>query len=112
MKKFQLGYMTIITSLITTNLAFGQSIIIKGNQEIDKFVEEVNSLLQIKYTDSREYGDVNSKSNSVYEINANGEKIENSFDLKLKIEEYILRENVLDIEIIDKGHKKENNEII
>lgn len=112
MKKRQLGYIAIITSLITTNLAFGQSIIIKGNQEIDKFLEEVNSLLQIKYTDSREYGDVNSKSNSVYEINANGEKIENSFDLKLKIEEYILRENVLDIEIIDKGHKEENNEII
>lgn len=112
MKKIQLGYITIITSLITTNLSFGQSIIIKGNQEIDKFVEEVNSLLQIKYTNKREYGDVNSKSNSVYEINADGEKIENSFDLKLKIEEYILRENVLDIEIIDKGHKTENNEII
>lgn len=112
MKKFQLGYMTIIISLITTNIAFGQSTIIKGNQNIEKFTEEVNALLQIKYTDYREYGDVNSNSNSVYEINANGEKIENSFELKLKIEEYILKENVLDIEIIDKGHKEENNEII
>lgn len=112
MKKFQLGYITIITSLITTNLAFGQSTIIKVNQNIEKFIEEVNSLLQIKYTDYREYGDENSKSNSIYELNANGEVIENSFELKLKIEEYILRENVLDIEIIDKGHKEENNEII
>lgn len=112
MKKRQLLYMTIITSLITTNIAFGESTIIKGNRSIEKFIEEINSLLQVKYTDYRENGDSNSNSNSIYEINADGEKIETAFNLKLKIEEYILKEKVLDIEIIDKGHKEENGEII
>lgn len=111
MRKKQLVYITIIISLITTNIAYGYEII-KGNQNITKLVEEIDSLLKITYTHPDETGSATSNTNSVYEIIADEEIIENTFDLKLKIEKYIVNQNVLDLQIIDKGHKIENQNIL
>lgn len=111
MRKKQLVYITIIISLITTNIAYGYEII-KGNQNITKLVEEIDSLLKITYTHPDETGSTTSKTNSVYQIIADEEIIENTFDLKLKIEKYIVNQNVLDLQIIDKGHKIENQNIV
>ena len=111
MRKKQLVYITIIISLITTNTAYGYEII-KGNQNITKLVEEIDSLLKITYTHPDETGSTTSNTNSVYQVIADEEIIENIFDLKLKIEKYIVNQNVLDLQIIDKGHKIENQNIV
>ena len=111
MRKRQLVYIITIISLISTNIAYGYEIV-KGNENITKLVEQIDNLLQIKYTHPDETGSQDSSTNSVYQIIADKEIIENIFDLKLKIEQYIVNKKVLDLKIIDKGHKIEKENIL
>lgn len=103
-KKYYIHILLII-SIIIPKFVFAQETIIKGDKNIQQLVNDIDLLFQKKYTSSYEYGDEYSTTNNIYKIIADGKVITNTFDLKLKIEEYILKETVLNIDIIDKGNK-------
>lgn len=97
MIKKQLVYTTI-------SLSLAANIVISQSEDINKLLEKIDKLLQIKYTDPRE--------GNVYEIRAGEELINNTFDLNLKIEKYIIDNKILNIQIIDKGHKIDGQNIL
>lgn len=87
--------------------------------DAEKLLSEVERLLDVKYTDSKETGIDgtrvtlgNEYQNSVYKISVGGTVIKSVEDLRKLIEAADVDGTSIVIDIVDKGHKEVNGEIV
>lgn len=87
--------------------------------DAEKLLSEVERLLDVKYTDSKETGIDgtrvtlgNEYQNSVYKISVGGTVIKSVEDLRKLIEAADVNGTSIVIDIVDKGHKEVNGEIV